>query len=39
MADFKSGIVKWLVGLVAAMLLGVGGMAAAMVVTLLRVAG
>lgn len=39
MADHKSGIIKWLVGVVAAVLLGCGAMTAAMIVTVIRVAG
>ncbi len=38
-ADFKTGIIRWLVGLVVAMLLGGAGMMTAFVVTLLRVVG
>ena len=38
MAEHKTGIVRWIVGLVVAMLLGFGGMTIAMIVTMIRVA-
>ena len=38
-ADFKTSLVKWVVGLVAAMLLGGAGMTVAIVVTLVRIFG
>ena len=37
MDDCKSTIVKWIVGLIAAVLLGYGAMTAAIIVTLIRV--